>query len=432
MWDELGALDGRQIVHNDTYLRVEMPDGSGISLPTDINALEHTLKTVSPQDSGIIDELIKACRIIRRFDMPVDKAPELMHAWDLVKFLVRFFPLLKTFGIWNRISIGEFAERFRHPLLRQAFREFFVPGVPMIFAIMVIGWLHNRNAGYPLGGSLEFSRGIERRYLALGGEVTYRAKVGRIIVENGRAVGVRLEDGSEHRADYILSAADGHATIFKMLEGRYVDRAIRSYYDNLPTFPSLVHVALGVNRALDDFPRCIEGFTLPLARPIIAGPDRHDRLWVHIYNFDPTLAPPGKTVVKALLPADHAYWKKLRDDPDRYAVEKERIGSEVIAALDRRFPGLASRVEMMDVASPTTFVRYTGNWKGSIEGWIPVPSAGGLRLQISKSLPGLDRFYMTGQWVEPGGGVPAAALSGRNVIQLVCRDERRRFSTRTG
>ena len=48
---------------------------------------------------------------------------------------------------------------------------------------------------------------------------------------------------------------------------------------------------------------------------------------------------------------------------------------------------------------------------------------------MSKALPGLSRFYMAGQWVEPGGGVPIAALSGRNVIQLVCRDEKRKFRT---
>ncbi|MDH4162309.1 MAG: hypothetical protein OEW15_06410 [Nitrospirota bacterium] len=52
-----------------------------------------------------------------------------------------------------------------------------------------------------------------------------------------------------------------------------------------------------------------------------------------------------------------------------------------------------------------------------------------MRLQMSKSLPGLDRFYMAGQWVEPGGGIQIVALSGRNVIQLICRDEKMKFKT---
>ena len=49
----------------------------------------------------------------------------------------------------------------------------------------------------------------------------------KILVENGKAVGVRLEDGTEERADIVISAADGRATIFNMLDGKYVDEKIK-------------------------------------------------------------------------------------------------------------------------------------------------------------------------------------------------------------
>ena len=48
---------------------------------------------------------------------------------------------------------------------------------------------------------------------------------------------------------------------------------------------------------------------------------------------------------------------------------------------------------------------------------------------IPKTLPGLDCFYMAGQWVEPGGGLPTVAVSGRNVVQAICERDRRRFVT---
>jgi phytoene dehydrogenase-like protein len=101
----------------------------------------------------------------------------------------------------------------------------------------------------------------------------------------------------------------------------------------------------------------------------------------------------------------------------------------VIALLDTRFPGFASQVEMRDVASPTTFVRYTGNWKGSFEGWQVTPKTWSLGKVMKKTLPGLANFYMAGHWVEPGGGLPAAAISGRNVVQLICKKEKKRFAT---
>jgi phytoene dehydrogenase-like protein len=50
-------------------------------------------------------------------------------------------------------------------------------------------------------------------------------------------------------------------------------------------------------------------------------------------------------------------------------------------------------------------------------------------LRMSKTLPGLNNFYMVGQWVEPGGGLPPAAYSGRNLIQILCKQDRRKFIT---
>ena len=66
----------------------------------------------------------------------------------------------------------------------------------------------------------------------------------------------------------------------------------------------------------------------------------------------------------------------------------------MIGLLDRRYPGLAAQVEMVDVATPTTFERYTGNGKGNHQGWMDTTKTFGLRM--SKTLPGLENFYMAG------------------------------------
>ena len=77
------------------------------------------------------------------------------------------------------------------------------------------------------------------------------------------------------------------------------------------------------------------------------------------------------------------------------------------------------------MATPVTWERYTANWRGSYEGWLMTTK--NFMKSISKELPGLKNFYMVGQWVEPGGGVPPAALSGRNVIQIICKRDKKRF-----
>jgi phytoene dehydrogenase-like protein len=214
-----------------------------------------------------------------------------------------------------------------------------------------------------------------------------------------------------------------------MLGGKYINDKIRDYYHNPQLFPPLIYIGLGVARSFAEVPSSVVGINFPLDKPVtIAGKERK-RLGVQIYNFDPTLAARGKTVLKVQFNTDYDYWKKLRQEPERYNAEKEHIAEQVVALLERRFPGLAAKVEMHDVATPITWERYTGNWRGSYEGWLPTTKS--LMTRMSKTLPGLDNFYMAGQWVEPGGGLPTAAMSGRNVTQIICKRDKKPFVTTT-
>jgi phytoene dehydrogenase-like protein len=428
IWQELGAVQGQQMIDPEEYLRVQGKEGKTFVVYRDIDRLERYMKELAPQDSRVIEQLTGAARTCARYDLPVDKTPELYGMIHGIGFLIRMLPFLRIMSRWKKVTPQDYARRFSDPFLREAFPLLGdLPGFPMAALIMVLAWMHRGSAGYPQGGSLAFSRRIERRYADLGGEIHYRSRVSEILVENGKAVGVRLADGSEHRSDIVISAADGHTTIFDMLGGRYIDDKIRGYYDRLPLFPPLIHVALGVARSFEGLPSPV---IYLLDEPVVIGGQERKYIPVEIYNFDPSLAPPGKTVVKVMLTSDYAYWKGLEQHPERYEAEKEKIAGQVIALLDQRYPGLAGQVEMHDVATPLTWERYTGNWRGSFEGWL-ITKETFPPFHMSKTLPGLKSFYMAGQWVEPGGGVPTAAMSGRNVIQIICKRDPRPFVAKT-
>jgi len=149
---------------------------------------------------------------------------------------------------------------------------------------------------------------------------------------------------------------------------------------------------------------------------------------VRIGNHDPALAPTGKTVITSAIEADGPYWIDLRErDREQYKAEKARIGDAVVRALDSRYPGLGDQVEMVDVATPATTIRYTGNWRASFEGFMPTPRY--LMKGLPRRLPGLDDFYMVGQWVQPGGGLPTGVMTAREVLQLVCKRDGVPFRT---
>jgi phytoene dehydrogenase-like protein len=112
-------------------------------------------------------------------------------------------------------------------------------------------------------------------------------------------------------------------------------------------------------------------------------------------------------------------------DKAKYDTEKERVAHDVIRIFEERFPAAKGKIEVVDVATPASVIRYTGNWKGSMEGWLMTPAIG-IR-QLPLILPGLKDFYMVGQWVSPGGGLPSGLLTARNVSRRVCRDNRMKW-----
>lgn len=172
IWEELGVVQGRKMINHEEFIRVVDKNGKAFIVYCDIDKLEQHMKELAPEDTDEIDKFIKAARICSKFSPPVDKAPELMGLIDLIKFLIQDRPFLKVASDWKNISSQDYAKKFSSPFLRKV-----LPFFPDVLGmLMTLGALHKKSVGYPEGGSLEFSRAIERRYLDLGGEIHYGLK----------------------------------------------------------------------------------------------------------------------------------------------------------------------------------------------------------------------------------------------------------------
>lgn len=429
LWAELGVLPATPVHYYDEFIRYEGADGRVVRFLTDPDALEAHLLALAPGDAGPIREFTGALRDFSDLDLPLDLTPDDPNeglAFGKI-MLGHALPLMR----WMKVTVRAFAERFKDPLLRQALPGFFQctpPDFPMLMLLMTLAPMGRRMSGYPIGGSLDLALTVARRYHALGGVVHYNSRVTEILTEDDRAVGLRLADGREIRGDVVVSAADGRSTIFDLLGGRFADQHARDHYRRLPVSDSIVQVSLGVARDFSAEPPMLD---FPLAEPIDMGGRVHHRLVVKHYCFDPSMAEPGKSSLTVWAEADYDHWKALHADESRYAAEKERIGAAVIAALDRRYPGLAASVEVVDVATPTTFERYTANWRGAIHGWaLGMDKMNFMtRMGMPKTLPGLRDFYMIGQWVEPAGNVQLSAASGRDLLEVICKRFGRAFVT---
>jgi phytoene dehydrogenase-like protein len=425
LYEEVGAAEGRKFVSSEELMRIEGDEGQILVLYTNSDKLEEHMKALSPEDGKTIKEFTSLIRHFKRFNPPLSMISGGGVSLRNFKDVLKVLPFARIMSKYGKVSVAEFAAKFKHPFLRQAFMEILIPQMSVMSAVLILAMMDAENAGYPIGGSLEFSKAIESRYFALGGKIHYGSKVEKIIVENDRAVGVRVSEGLDYKFDVVISAADGHSTIFDMLDGKYVDEEIKGYYHNLPVFDPIVYVSLGVAMDLSVAPVDLR---FRSNTSVKIGDVVHHKVGYTIYSFDPTLAPPEKAVVVSIFPTTYEYWKKLSANRQRYDSEKERIAQEVIVSLETKFPGLSEEVEVVDVATPITFERYTGNWKGAYEGWLPTTENYGKTLK--NRLPGLENFYLIGQWTVPGGGVPIAIISGRQVISDLCKQKKKRFVTR--
>jgi phytoene dehydrogenase-like protein len=420
MWKELGAVQGREMINHTVLMRVRDMDGHELIVYANPDELENHLKVLSPQDTDLTEDLCAGIRQFLDFDLSaLQQTPKaLMDGEDWGKFGLKMMPYVLPLAKWGLLSAQDFGKKFKDPFLRRAVPLMFAwPEAPVMAGMQLLASLYTGNAGFPAGGSLEFARAIERRYLELGGELIYKAQVEKILVEDGQAVGVRLYNDEIHTADYIISAADGRTTLFHMLGEEHLPNEIKKLYDGRLPIHSCVQVSLGVSRELTDEPHWVHHL---LAEPLHIAGENIEYLSVKHYGFDPSFAPQGKSAIVVMLPSPYQYWQRIYGRRI-YDMEQIQVEKQMLAALEQIYPGISAQVEVIDVATPLSYERYTANWQGSSCGWLLTKDTMMMMIQgVDKSLPDVKNFWLAGQWVEPGGSVPVVAASGRNAIQVLC------------
>lgn len=421
VYEELGILPDVDLRVIDQIARYEFPEqGWVFDVSRDFDDLRGELIALAPEDAEELRGFFEAVEQLRELRLDTN-APELhtfrarvRELWDMRRFAA---PALRFRG-----SVGEWSARhLKSAPATTLFRHLFDPAMPMLFGPLMLAQLSLGQLSRPVGGSGRFKDAVVRRYQALGGDASVHTTVEEVLVERDRAVGVRLTDGTTLAADVVVSTAGAHETALRLLGGRYLDATLRERLDGWPLFRPIALVSLGVAMPCADLPSAL---WVGQREPIVVGGHPSDGLYLRVYNDDPAFAPPGHCVVQTLLGTDYAWWARRGL---RYNAEKDALAREVIERVDRRIPGFAGAVRMQDVATPLTFWRYTRSWRGAYEGWLPTPET--FRAQVPRTLPGLERFYLAGQWVEPGGGVPAALVSGRQLVQVLCEQEARPFRT---
>jgi len=376
---------------------------------------------------------------------------------------------------WLPVNVGSVARaHIQDPdLLRFIDMECFCWSVmpadrtPMINAGMVFSDRHAGGINYPQGGvgviAGKLVAGLERH----GGAIRYKARVVKVLLEQGRAVGVRLAGGEELRARRVVSNATrwdtfgdpdgvgqrsrgaspsadsgGHQSLDgvgqfpdgggqqrldgagqlpdaggpspsdqampsqTLIDGADTPAAERTWRRRYKPSPSFLSLHLGVKADLIPEGTHVHHLLLERWEEIEA---EQGTVFVSMPSLlDPSLAPAGHHIVHTFTPSSMEAWKEL--SPSDYRAKKEADANRLIARLEAILPGLAGAITHREVGTPRSHRRFLGRSGGSY-GPIPAMRLPGL-LPMPFNRTGISGLYCVGDSCFPGQGLNAVAFSG--------------------
>ena len=422
MWKTLNVLgDHVEIIKNDIQGVYEF-GGEKITVYADPEKFRQELLRIAPEDKKAIDELLKDIKAVGGMDMPAEAPVEYLPLTKKMKLLI---PIIKMgMQVKNRATMvnEEYAKRFKSPALRQYFSVW--PqgqdqhmGYLFKSAMMIRG-----NADYPRGGSEQIIKNMLKKYTELGGEYMTSKEAVSIEVKNGELDCVRFKDGSTLSADWLLCACDPHITLKTLLRDEYtVPEFEERYNDRVNYFlNSSVIVFFGLDFIPEDMPCALhfEGSELKVASVTM------NRYSLRSFACEPSFAPEGHLLLSMDITQrddDYEYWEALRKDMPAYKAEKQRIADELIKRVTERFPSWAGHIKVVDILTPMTYKRYTGAYHGA---WMAFrSSSGGKRMTHTGEIPGLKNIVLTGQWLQPSGGLPVAGAMSKFSVQRIAKKE---------
>lgn len=339
--------------------------------------------------------------------------------------LARWFASLHDFFArspkWSLTTQAYLDQHFRDPklkaLLVSQWGDYGLPPSLSPFNLhAAIANYYIRGGYYPVGGSAGIARGAQRLIEAKGGAVAVNHRVTRVLVEQGKAVGVETcktgQDGpiKQFRAPIIVSNAGAAVTYLELLE-QPPDFA-PSLQTHLETRPACAHLNLYLGLKKDPRELGFQGenhWIYDSYDHDSCFQQRHDWFLADqpqppmVYLSFPSLKDPeakGHTA-EAISLAAYEPFARWKDQPWRrrdqdYQALKDKISTSMIAMIDHKYPGFADAVDFIELSTPITTEHFTGHHRGTIYG---LPSTA-------------DRFQKPAPWIAAKSPIPGLYLTG--------------------
>jgi phytoene dehydrogenase-like protein len=424
----------------DPYDRLWFPDFD-FSIRASKERFEGDLIETFPAEAPAIRSYFADVERVTRWQLPVIRtlAPAPI-GWAASVLAKRTTRLATT-------TVGDYlSSRFHDPRLRAVLGSRWgdwglPPGQSAFHPHAVITSHYMDGAFYPSGSASRIAETIIPAIEAAGGKVRVRAEVERILVEDGRAVGVRLAGGEELRSPLVISDAGARNTYLRLL----APEAPIPFRDELARIPpSMAHACLYVGLSSSPADLGVQGEN----HWFYGGLD-HDQLWARrgelldgsppsFSLFFPSMKDPEARhhTAEIIAPIDGALFARwagsrwMKRGPE-YQALKDRIADGLVAAVERRLPGFGARIAYRELSTPLSTSHFSGHPAGEIYGLPATPDRYHQRWANARTpvrglfLTGADALMLGIFGAMMGGVVCAAAVAGLSTFRHVSAEARK-------
>ena len=357
-----------------------------------------------------------------------------VRGMKMLKFAIPFIPHISYHGD-EGIKKG-LAKYFKDEKLLRIFSA----EPDLLSCLIPIAWAYIHDFQTPPeGGSQTFAEWLHHVVLEYKNDVFFQSKVDRIILEGKTAKGVEFtHKGETHKINgrYVIAACDVETLYEKMLPKGLVPEKILKSLKNAELYASAVTLSVGLDCPVEQL-----GFGEAMvylgkddvSRKAQGDGDPHTS-GIHIVASsarDKSLAPEGKGTLTIFIPGfieQFDYWKTERDENgefirgEAYKELKSEVADIILNRVEKKLDvNIREHIVYLDIATPITHLRYTGNRGGTMMG--ARPGKANMKAGVAHYQTPVENLLLSGHWAELGGGIPVAVRSAVNTTLLVLKKE---------
>jgi phytoene dehydrogenase-like protein len=423
LWKNVGALgDEVELIRPDFFYRTEL-NGERLTLWRDLERTRREMLALSPEDAEEIKKFLDYTKLGETMGVPVQKPFDMFNVLDIIKIVMSMADIGKIIKEYGTINISEMADRFKHPLIKIALKDYLPIKYQANSLLLSYATITGNNGDIPRGGSLDMAMRMQKRYESLGGHIHTSSPVNKVTIQQKNATGIELENGESVPANYVVCACDTDYTFQNLLDSSYMPKDLKEEYEKRKSYPvvSGFQVAFAVDGQYPEH----TGMNFFDCEPLLLATKEIRRMNCKGFEYEPSFSPEGKGVVQSTFSQseeDYNYWVNLYNDSDKYRNEKLRLAEEIKNRVIRQYPLLEGKIRVLDVWTPATYNRYVNAYCGAYMSFIITKGAKNKR--VAGKIKGLGNVMIASQWLMGPGGLPTAAAMGKFAAQRIMKREK--------